>query len=331
MKVSGAMIDPQLRGPGVWIRRVMSAHSERRLRMLSKVVGVVAPLARIGASRTMRVEEMRVDRGDGTTLRVLVYGPLTPGEATTGVLWLHGGGYFLGKPEQDVAVYRRMIADTGCVIVAPDYRLSVDQPYPAALDDGYAALLWLRDNVIRLGVREDQLVVAGESAGGGLTAALTLLARDRGEVNVAFQMPIYPMLDDRVSTASARDNDAPLLDTVTLISAWRLYLRELQGGSDVPVYAAPSRAVDLRGLPPTFTYVGELEPFRDETAAYAEALRKVGVPVEFEVYPGCWHGFDRLVPRAQVSRRAMRSRTRWFRDAAATYFAPQPGSRRDLA
>lgn len=329
MKISDAMIDKQLRRTGVWIRRLMSSHDERRLRRTAKLVDAVAPLARIGVSRTMRVRQVGIERGDGTRLRMLIYSPREPAPAATGVLWLHGGGYFLGRPEQDVSVYRRMVVKTGCVILAPDYRRSVDRPYPAALDDCYTALIWMRDNAFRLGIRPDQLVVAGESAGGGLTAALTLLARDRGEVNIAFQMPIYPMIDDRVCTASSCDNDAPMLDTVTLVTAWKLYLRDLYGTQRVPIYAAPARAIDLRGLPPTFTYVGELEPFLDETVAYVDRLRTCGVPVDFEVYPGCWHGFDRLVPRAEVSRRALRSRERWFRHAAATYVAPQPAMDRD--
>ncbi|WP_218025196.1 alpha/beta hydrolase [Nocardia jejuensis] len=324
-------MDQQLRRTGGWIRRLMSSPDERRLRRIASLVDAVVPLARLGVSRTMRVRRFRIERGDGTRLRILVYSPRQPVSDATGVLWLHGGGYFLGRPEQDVAVYRRMVRETGCVILAPDYRRSVDEPYPAALDDCYTALIWMRDNASGLGLRLDQLVVAGESAGGGLTAALTLLARDRGEVNIAFQMPIYPMIDDRVCTASSRDNDAPLLDTATLVAAWKMYLRDLHGTQRVPIYAAPARAVDLRGLPPTFTYVGELEPFRDETLAYVDGLRACGVPVDFEIYPGCWHGFDRLVPRAEVSRRALRSRERWFRHAAATYFAPQPDQDRNRA
>ncbi|WP_405137934.1 alpha/beta hydrolase [Nocardia sp. NBC_01388] len=104
-----------------------------------------------------------------------------------------------------------------------------------------------------------------------------------------------------------------------------------RAGSDVPIYAAPARATDLGGLPPTFTYVGELEVFRDETVDYVQRLRSAGVPVEFEIYPGCWHGFDRIVPTADVSRRALRSREHWFRDAVRTYFAPQPEPELDHA
>ncbi|MGV9837689.1 alpha/beta hydrolase [Nocardia niigatensis] len=331
MHITDAMIDGQLRATGVWMRRMGSRHSQRWLRVVAALVDGLLWLARARRPKTLRVEQFGIDRGDGTRLRVVVYSPLAPTTAAGGLMWLHGGGFFLGRPEQDLRIYRLLAERTGCVVVAPDYRLSARHPYPAALDDCYTALIWMRDNAIRLGIREDQLAVAGESAGGGLTAALTLLARDRGEVNIAFQMPIYPMIDDRQTTESARDNDAPLLDSVTLASAWQLYLRDLYGTQRVPVYAAPARADDLRGLPPTFTYVGGIEPFRDETSAYVDALRSCGVPVDFEVYPGCWHGFDRLVPRAEVSRRAFRSRERWLRHALDAYFAAQPGADRDLA
>ncbi|GAB2443322.1 alpha/beta hydrolase [Nocardia tengchongensis] len=326
MNVSGDMIDSQLRRPGLWIRRLLSGHSEKRLRAGSRILDLAMRVPARRRPKSLRINEFRVHRGDGTSLRLMTYSPVEPTAAAPGLLWLHGGGYAIGRPEQDVAVYRRLVARTGCVIVAPDYRLSTDRPYPAALDDGYLALLWLRDNAIRLGIRDDQLAVAGESAGGGLTAALTLVARDRGQVNIAFQMPIYPMIDDRIATDSARDNDAPLLDTTSLISAWKLYLGDRYGTDRVPAYAAPARASDLRGLPPAFTYVGDLEPFRDETIQYVERLRSSGVPVEFEIYPGCWHGFDRIVPTAEVSRRAARSRERWLQHAIRTYYAPQPGA-----
>lgn len=323
MKIRDDMIDPQLRPAGVWLRRLLPRSSPSRLRRVSSALGRVMNVAYRRTPRGMRVEEVWIDRPDGSRLRAMVYSPTTPVSAATGLLWLHGGAYALGRPEQDARCYRRLIGTAGCVIVAPDYRLSTELPYPAALDDTYITLLWLRDNAIRLGVRDDQLAVAGESAGGGLTAALTLLARDRGEINIAFQMPIYPMLDDRMNTESATDNDAPLANSALLRAAWQLYLGRGRT-DDVPIYAAPARATDLRGLPPTFTYVGELEPFRDETVDYVEGLRAAGVPVEFEIHPGCWHGFDRIVPTAEVSRRALLSRERWFRDAVRTHFAPQP-------
>jgi acetyl esterase/lipase len=190
-----------------------------------------------------------------------------------------------------------------CVIVAPDYRKSLEAPYPAAVNDCYGSLLWLKENAAELGVREDQLLVMGVSAGGGLTAAVSLMARDRDEVRIAHQLPLYPMIDHRMVTESSRDNDAPLWGSKHNRIAWDLYLGGLAGG-DVPKYASPALETDFAGLPPTTTFVGDLDPFLDETVAYVEGLRAAGVPVELRRYPGCYHGFDRIRPGAKVSREA---------------------------
>ena len=182
-----------------------------------------------------------------------------------------------------------------CVVVSPAYRLSREAPYPAALDDCYDALLWMRDEAGSLGVRPDRFAVGGCSAGGGLTAAVSLLARDRGDVRLAFQLPIYPMLDDRGTTPSAVGNDAPVWDSRTNDSAWRLYLGDLYGSDDVPYTAAPSRAEDLSGLPPTLVSVGAIDGFFDEDVDYAQRLTDAGVPVDIRVYAGACHAFQMAV------------------------------------
>jgi acetyl esterase/lipase len=264
-------------------------------------------------------------RRDGSPLRLLLVRPAVPRDGATGVLWIHGGGYATGTPEQSRATARRLVAATNCVVVLPEYRLSTEAPYPAALDDCHDALMWLRDHAVELGVAEDQLVVGGESAGGGLTAALGLLARDRGEVAIAFQVPIYPMIDDR-PTASSRDNHTPVWNTATNDAAWDLYLGDLRGG-DVPAYAAPARATDLAGLPPTLTFVGDIEPFHDEVVDHVARLRAAGVPVTSHVYPGAFHGFDLVAPAAPISRRARAFLLDGFRDFTATHRAPQPPRR----
>jgi acetyl esterase/lipase len=322
MKVTTRDIDPGLRS-GARLGRFISGpnRSEEALR---RKPALAVLMRHLPGPRSLRSEERWIDRPDGSRLRVKLYRARDGRPAGPGILWLHGGGYVLGSPEQDGSTYRRLIEATGAVVVAPDCRLAPEAPYPAALDDCYATLLWLRDNAVSLGVRDDQLAVAGNSAGGGLTAALTLLARDRGEVAIAFQMPLYPMIDDRCSSESARDNDAPVWDSVTNRNAWKVYLGELSGTDRVPPYAAPSRATDLHGLPPAFTYVGDIEPFRDEVVEYVERLRAAGVPVTFEVLPGCYHGFDVVAPGAAVSRRALDAQAAWLRMAAASYVAPQP-------
>jgi len=236
---------------------------------------------------------------------VRVYRPPSPrvDGLLPGVLFLHGGGYAMGNPESFASTFENLIRTRDCVIVAPDYRKSVEAPYPAAVNDCYATLIWLKKNAAELGVRDDQLIVIGGSAGGGLTAAVTLMARDRGEVRVAFQMPLYPMIDDRMTSESMRDNDAPVWSVRHNRVAWDLYLGGLSG-ADVPKYAAPAREADYSGLPPTVTFVGDLDPFRDETVQYVERLRAAGVPVEFRLFEGCYHGFDLIRPGSKVGREA---------------------------
>jgi acetyl esterase/lipase len=323
VRVTRDMIDPQLRLPGAVLKRLLGTDRtpQQLRRPFPSLVNRL--LSRTRLKGVLLYQEW-IPRRDGSMLRVVIATSTEPAPGAAGVLWIHGGGYASGSPDWEVSAMRALIQQGNCVVVSPDYRLSPQVPYPAALDDCYDALLWLRDHAPEYGVRSDQLAVAGASAGGGLAAAVSLYARDRGEVNLAFQMPIYPMIDDRGETESGRDNDAPVWDSGTNASAWRLYLGPLYGTDEVPAHAAPARATDLSGLPPTITFVGGIEPFRDETIAYVEALRAAGVPVRFELLPGAWHGFDGLVPWSRVAGRARAFQAESFRHALAHWFAEQP-------
>lgn len=210
-------------------------------------------------------------------------------------LWIHGGGYAMGSPEQEFYFIKRILEAIDAVVLAPDYTRSVYAPYPKALDDCYDSLLWLKENAERLGADPDRIFVGGDSAGGGLCAALCLYARDKGEVNIAFQTPLYPMIDDR-PTRTNQNNQTPCWDSQSNDKAWSVYLGKLYGSDSVPYYAAPARAERLEGLPPTLTYVGDIEPFYAETADFVARLRKAGVPTDFRVYSGCYHGFDVICP-----------------------------------
>ncbi|MBO5460934.1 MAG: alpha/beta hydrolase [Ruminococcus sp.] len=269
-------------------------------------------------------ESVEVPRGDGTFLRLLVCMPYHLNGEVPGLLWIHGGGYALGLPEQDVHFVKRFMEAADCVVVLPDYTKSVEKPYPAALEDCYLALKWMRVHAKEYGIRRDQLFVGGDSAGGGLTAALTLYARDKGEVSIAFQMPLYPMIDDR-PTSTSKDNDAPVWNTASNIGGWQLYLGELYGTKDVPIYAAPARAKDLSGLPPACSYIGTLEPFYAEAVTYMLRLKEAGVPVHFKRFHGCFHGFDIVSQRSTPVKEASRFSAEAFQYAVKNYFAKQPG------
>ncbi len=321
MHITPDMIHPQLRFRGGLIRFVMPSFTLPFFRLAG--VGIKALKGR--GPRGLHYEQVFIPRPDGSQLRLCLYGPKTPPrEPVPGLLWVHGGGYALGAPEQDTAFIKRFVRECGCFVVSPDYRLSLEQPYPAALEDCYAALLWLKAQGPEHGVRPDQLIVGGESAGGGLTAALSLYARDKGEVSIAFQMPLYPMLDDRMETASAKDNDAPLWNSRSNALGWQLYLGALAGQPDIPAYAAPARTPSFSGLPPTITYVGSIEPFRDETLSYVESLRAHGIPVYFRLFEGCYHGFDIVCSGSSVAKEATAFLMESFRAALSRYAAPQP-------
>lgn len=215
-----------------------------------------------------------------------------------------------------------LVKKYGAVVVSPAYRLAGKAPYPAALKDCYAALKYLKEHAEELGVNRSQLMVGGESAGGGLAAALCMYARDRGEVSIAYQMPLYPMIDDR-DTESSRDNHAPVWNTRRNHMGWKAYLGERWQG-DVPAYAAPARQTNYAGLPPAYTFVGDIEPFYAETMTFVKNLQEAGIEAEIDVYPGCFHAFDILLPFKRESKRAAAAFEKHYLYAAQHYFAKQP-------
>lgn len=320
MRIKTTMIDKDLRRIGRLMTLLNGMYTESGLRLVNKFTKMWRMQVR---DDTIQFSETWITRKDGSKLRLAIFKPMKPQSNVPGVLWLHGGGYALGMPEQAKMTAKRLIEASNCIVVAPDYRLSVEAPYPVALEDCYEALLWMKIHTGELGVRDDQLMVGGDSAGGGLTAALSLYARDRGEVAIAFQMPLYPMIDDRMTNESAKENNAPVWNSKFNHLGWRLYLSDLFGKEEVPCYAAAARAVDYSGLPPTVTFVGDLEPFRDETVQYVENLRKAGVPVDFEIFRGCYHAFEQMCPKAGVSQRAVAFFVSSFKHAVEHYYAEQ--------
>lgn len=325
MKVTGDMIHPDIRMRGVMIRRLFRFRTERQFRSSTRVLEITM---KGRYPRDMHVVEREIDRPDGTRLRILVCTPANQQPDAVGVLWIHGGGYALGIPEIDLGYARKIMENCNAVVVMPDYTLSVDKPYPAALEDCYTALRWLQQNTAALHVNPSQLFVGGDSAGGGLTAALSLYARDRHEVSIAWQMPLYPMIDCRMETPSMQDNDAPVWDEEANRLGWQLYLGPLYGSDHIPAYASPSLATDYTGLPPTYTFVGSIEPFCDETKAYIENLRRAGVPADMDVYEGGYHALDLFGTNTPLGKTAT---SRWIAAlvyAAGHYYAPQPKERR---
>ena len=193
--------------------------------------------------------------------------------------------------------------ELGIPVIAARYRLAPEHPAPAAVHDAYSALAWLAAEAGSLGVDPRRIAIGGASAGGGLAAALALYAHDLGEVRPAFQLLVYPMLDDR--TVTRADHHVPGVRAWTPKSnrfGWSSYLGTEPGSPGVSAYAAPARRDDLTGLPPAWIGVGSNDLFHDEDLAYARRLRDAGVPCELLVVDGAFHGFDAIFAKAQVSR-----------------------------
>lgn len=240
-------------------------------------------------------------------MNMLILSPVTEEKNNgklPGILWIHGGGYITGMKEmiymsRAIGILKKYAA----VIVTPEYRLAGKAPYPAALEDCYAALEYMYNNADELGIDRNLLIVGGESAGGGLTAALCMYVRDNSEIKIAFQMPLYPMIDDRDTDSSANNYRLPW-NTLFNHIAWKKYLFDLK--EERPVYAVPARQTDYSDLPPCYTFVGDKEPFYCETLSYVENLKKAGVYADVDVYHTGFHAFDMLLPFRKISKRAIK-------------------------
>jgi acetyl esterase/lipase len=235
---------------------------------------------------------------------VRTFRPEKISKALPGLLWIHGGGYILGNIDADDESVKEMVLAAECAVVSVEYRLAPENQFPASLEDCYAALKWMASHADELHIDRSRLAIGGASAGGGLAAGLALLTRDRAEVNIVFQLLIYPMLNDS-NTAPASDTlpETLLWTRENNLIGWRAYLGCEPGNKDVSCYAAAFRAENLQGLAPAYIAVGDIDLFAGEDIEYARRLVVAGVPTELHVYPGACHAIDMLAPNADISRR----------------------------
>lgn len=302
-------LDPEVRGPFEAFQSQMSGGMD-----LSDI-----PASRAASEQMMEVMKEQQPVIEGVTsedrlvpgpagapdVAVRIYQPEKRSGKLPALLWIHGGGYIFGGLDMEDVNAKQLTLAGECEIVSVDYRLAPENPFPAPVEDCYAALKWLASHVDELGVDPDRIAIGGGSAGGGLTAGLALLARDRAEVNVMFQFLLAPMIDDR-NTAPASETlpDTLLWTRESNLIGWRSYLGCEPGGKDISPYAAASRATDLAGLPPAYIAVGDIDLFSGESIDYARRLIEACVPTELHIYAGACHGFEMMSPNAFISRQS---------------------------
>jgi acetyl esterase/lipase len=231
------------------------------------------------------------------------------------LLWIHGGGLVMGGAVQDDRLCGSTARELGIVVLSVEYRLAPEHPYPAALDDCHAGWMWLRDHAAELGVDPARVVIGGQSAGGGLAAALVQRLHDSPGTQPLGQWLFCPMLDDR--TAARSELDAVrhrIWSNRSNRYGWKVYLGAAPGAPDVASYAVPARRTDLSGLPPAWIGVGDIDLFHDEDRDYAERLRAAGVATTFHVVPGAPHGFESWAPKTAISRGHVAAALAWLRD-----------------
>ncbi|QLL07912.1 alpha/beta hydrolase [Mycobacterium vicinigordonae] len=278
--------------------------SPRTLPLMRALMGLRTRLGRTPKG----VEVLTLPSGAGARL----YRPLNAAEPGPALLWIHGGGYVLGSAQQDDQLCLGFSRRLGITVASVEYRLAPEHPYPAPLEDCYAVLQWM---AALPAVDRDRVAIGGASAGGGLAAALALLARDRGEITPAFQLLVYPMLDDRSAAAPANPNFR-LWDPVANRFGWTSYL-----GSADPAVAVPARRGDLSGLPPAWIGVGTHDLFHDEDIEYARRLTEAGVPCQLQTIPGAFHGFDLVAPKVGISQQFFAMQCDALRPALTNHIA----------
>ncbi|MFJ3673286.1 alpha/beta hydrolase [Streptomyces sp. NPDC090106] len=322
MPLTPPPFDPEL--ADVLRQTAATVRPDYRLSDLARMRADLAPRPLTDAELTrdgaFLVEEPLVPgRAGRPGVRLLVCRPTGPVTTPRPLLYhVHGGGLIMGNRRSGMAKILDWAQATGAVAVSVEYRLAPEHPYPAALDDVDAGLLWAREHAPDLDADPTQTIVCGSSAGGGLAAALTQSLRDRGEPQPAGQMLLAPMLDDRGTSLSSRQMAGMgVWDRTSNSTGWTAYLGSTTPDTATPSQAAPGRAGDLSGLPPAYLDVGSAETFRDEVVAYAGRIWQSGGAAELHVWPGGFHSFENFAPDAALSRSCRAARLDWLLRALA--------------
>ena len=295
-------IDPESRGPLKALKKLypkglngISDIKERRKALFEKVQKMKDLFP--PSPNVLRIDHF-VKR-EGPDLKLRSYRPKDQKGILPCLFYIHGGGMIMGSVENDDYNASMLSEELGVVVISVEYRLAPEDPYPAQLNDCYDGFTWVESKKDELKIDSKKIALYGQSAGGALVLATSLKLRDQGGPLPCFQMPIYPMLDDRHETPSSHEiTDIGIWDREGSIEAWKWYL----GGREPDAFAAPARAEALEGLPPTFIDVGELDLFRDENIQFAQRLLQAGITTEFHLYPGAYHASENMAPGAALSK-----------------------------
>jgi acetyl esterase/lipase len=280
---------------------------EGRRTLWEPIIGAAGTAQPIPADVTTSEHYATADDGAQIAMRWYDKDGSAPGSA---VVFFHGGGYIFGHIDLFDGPVSRYVSASGVPMLSVEYRRAPEHPFPTPLEDAYTALRWLHEHAAELGLDPERIGVMGDSAGGGMAAALTILARERGGPAIARQILLMPMLDDRTRTPNPHIAPYAIWSYDDSATAWPALLGDAAGGPDVPPTAAPARLEDASGLPPAYIEVGQIDVFRDEDMAYATKLSRAGVPVEFHLHPGAPHEFDSIAFDSDVARRAIADRVR---------------------
>ena len=298
-----ANVDPELRPAAEQMLKANGPARPWTRAMLADIRSHTPPPA---ARRTdVPVEQRRIPGQAGQPEVTVWIVNARKGSSRPGILHTHGGGFILGTAQGELAYLQGIAHDLDCVIVSVEYRLAPETSFTGSIEDNYSGLQWLHRNADMLGIDRNRIVAMGESAGGGHAALLALAARDRGEIRLAAQILVYPMLDDRTGSAVMPPPSIGALGWNADANrfGWQTFLGQAPGGHDVPAAAVPARRNDLAGLPPTFIGVGGIDLFVSEDITYARRLTEANVPTELVVVPGAYHGFDRAAAETSVAQR----------------------------
>ena len=303
MKFDKSKIDEELRAKGEVIHFVLPHYTKTKMKIVDKISSLIFK-GKKPTDDDIDYKQIYIDRKDKSKLRVCLYSNKnSKSKYQLAVLWIHGGGYAMSVPEQDLIFFKQFVKKYNAVVIAPDYTKSLEKPFPAALEDVKLAFEFIKTQAEDLKVVADKIFVGGDSAGGGLAIALSLFSRDANDQSIACCFPIYPMISLR-HTETSKNNNMPVWNTKSNDCAWKLYLNGVdKQGLDFK-YAVPAEETDYSNLPPMISYVGTEDPFYAETVEFIENLKNFQIEHRFKIFEGCYHGFDVACPKAAKSKQA---------------------------